>query len=127
MSLANHLLLDFEDRVGPTRMFFIRTLKLGSSARTVPMKRQVNQRGDPKNIVGPKIRMARLAFNPPITQDELSGRLARRQLILDRVAITKIENRQRCVFDFELVALAKALNVTVAWLLNERSDKGEGA
>jgi len=52
-----------------------------------------------------------------LTQDDLSGRLAARQLFLDRVAITKIENGQRCVFDYELPALAETLKVDVRWLL----------
>ena len=59
----------------------------------------------PRNIISERLRRARLAHNPSLTQDELSGRLAVKQLILDRVAITKIENGQRCVFDFELATI----------------------
>jgi hypothetical protein len=36
---------------------------------------------------------------------------------LDRVAITKIENSTRCVFDYEVLALAAVLKVDVRWLL----------
>ena len=73
-----------------------------------------------------------MAFEPPLTQDQLSGRLARRQIFLDRVAITKIENGQRCVFDFELPALADTLSVDVRWLLGIQTvggpkRKGKGA
>ncbi len=63
------------------------------------------------------MRQARMAFEPPLTQDDLSGRLAARQAFLDRVAITKIENGQRCVFDYELPALSETLKVDVRWLL----------
>jgi hypothetical protein len=54
-----------------------------------------------------------LAAQPPLTQDQLAGRLAARNCSLDRVAITKIESGQRHVFDFELPALAAALKVDV--------------
>ena len=37
---------------------------------------------------------------------------------LDRAAIAKIEGRYREVTDIELVALADALGVSVAWLVN---------
>ena len=77
-----------------------------------------NSRTDhPKNIVGPRIRRARLEFDPPLTQDQLSGRLAAKGLSLDRVAITKIECGNRAVFDFELPAIAEVLKVDLHWLL----------
>ena len=77
-----------------------------------------------KNIIANRLRKARLAFDPPLTQDQLSGRLATRDLFLDRVAITKIESSQRCVFDFELPVLAQVLNVDVRWLLGMQSGGG---
>jgi hypothetical protein len=77
-----------------------------------------------KNIVAARIRQARLAFEPALTQDQLSGRLAAKEIALDRVAITKIECGQRCVFDFELPALATVLKVDVRWLLGIQSSGG---
>jgi hypothetical protein len=65
-----------------------------------------------------------LAFDPPLTQDQLAGRLAARGTSLDRVAITKIESGQRCVFDFELPPLAAALKVDVRWLLGMQNTGG---
>jgi len=65
-----------------------------------------------------------MAFDPALTQDQLSGQLATRQIFLDRVAITKMENGQRCVFDFEIPALADALKVDVRWLLGMQSAGG---
>lgn len=38
-------------------------------------------------------------------------------VLLDRVAIAKIETGLRCAFDFEVIALAKVLQVDVRWLL----------
>jgi len=70
------------------------------------------------------MRQARLASEPPVTQDQLSGKLAAKGLTLDRVAITKIEAGQRCVFDFELPAMAESLKVDVRWLLGMQSSGG---
>ena len=72
-----------------------------------------------KNIVGRRIAEARSLARPPITQDALSGKLARLGIQLDRAAIAKIENAHRHVFDYELRALAVALGVKVTWLLGD--------
>jgi HTH-type transcriptional regulator, cell division transcriptional repressor len=77
-----------------------------------------------RNQVGARIRKARLGFEPPLTQDQLAGRLAAKGISLDRVAITKIECGQRCVFDFELPPLAGALKVDVRWLLGMQNSGG---
>ena len=70
------------------------------------------------------MRQARLAFDPPLTQDQLAGRLAAKGISLDRVAVTKIECGQRCVFDFELPVLAEVLRADVRWLLGMQSSGG---
>ena len=70
-----------------------------------------------RNIIGQRVREARLKFNPPLTQDQLSGRLAAKGTDLDRVAITKIETGTRASFDYEVRALAVVLKVDVKWLL----------
>ncbi|MGA7522724.1 MAG: helix-turn-helix domain-containing protein [Acidobacteriaceae bacterium] len=71
------------------------------------------------NIVGEKVAEARAAAKPVLTQDALSGKLARLGVQLDRAAIAKIENNLRRVADYEVKALAEALGVNVAWLLGE--------
>lgn len=70
-----------------------------------------------KNIIGPRVGDARKKFDPPLTQDALSGKLAAIGIQLDRAAIAKIENGHRRVFDYELRGLAAALKVKVDWLL----------
>lgn len=70
-----------------------------------------------RNISGERIAQARGLFKPPLTQDDLSGRVARLGVQLDRAAIAKIENDLRGVLDYELKALAIALGVEVDWLL----------
>lgn len=62
---------------------------------------------------------ARRACKPALTQDALSGKLARLGIQLDRAAIAKIENNHRHVLDYELRALAKALGVEVSWLFGD--------
>jgi len=72
-----------------------------------------------KNIISGRVAQARLARNPPLTQDGLSGKLARIGIQLDRAAIAKIENNHRRVLDYEVKALAAVLGVEASWLLGE--------
>lgn len=72
-----------------------------------------------KNVVGVRVAEARRRSKPPLTQDALSGKLARSGIQLDRAAIAKIENNHRYVLDYELRALAEVLGVDVRWLLGD--------
>lgn len=72
-----------------------------------------------KNIVGRRVAEARKSGQPALTQDALSGKLARLGIQLDRAAIAKIENDHRHVLDYELRALAEALGVDIKWLLGD--------
>lgn len=71
-----------------------------------------------KNIIGRKVAEGRRLYHPPLTQDALSGQLARVGTQLDRAAIAKIEKGYRRVFDYELKSLAIVLGVKVDWLLD---------
>jgi transcriptional regulator with XRE-family HTH domain len=73
-----------------------------------------------KNIVGKRVAAARKSRSPRLTQDDLSGKLARVGIQLDRAAIAKIENGHRYVLDYELRALAEVLGIDVNWLLGDR-------
>jgi hypothetical protein len=75
-----------------------------------------------RNIIGRRVKTARLQFDPPLTQDQLSGRLAAEGVELDRVALAKVEIGIRCAFDYEVRGLAKALKVDVNWLLGMDAD-----
>lgn len=70
-----------------------------------------------RNIVSERVKAARLRFEPPLTQDQLSGKLALDGIQLDRVAIAKIESGLRCAFDYEVRGLARVLDVDARWLL----------
>lgn len=74
-----------------------------------------------KNLVGKRVKKARLAQKPKLSQDALSGKLAARGVVIDRAGIAKLEAGSRYVSDFEVKALAAALKVSVAWLLGGES------
>jgi transcriptional regulator with XRE-family HTH domain len=74
-----------------------------------------------KNIVGTSIRKARLDAKPPMTQSDLVARLQLDGLKdIDQPMISRIEKGERIVADYEIKAIAKALKVTVGWLLKEK-------
>jgi len=73
-----------------------------------------------KNIIGPRVCQARLRSRPRLTQQQLADRVARLGGHIDRAGIGKIEVGLRCVCDFEVLVLAKALKVSVPWLLPVR-------
>ena len=70
-----------------------------------------------KNITGDRIRQARALRD--VTQQELAARLQIEGVLIERNSISKIESGERFVADYELVNIAKVLNVTVEWLLKE--------
>jgi HTH-type transcriptional regulator, cell division transcriptional repressor len=72
-----------------------------------------------RNIIGGRVRQARLKCNPAVSQDDLAGRLAAQGILLDRTAISRIENQSRYTMDYEAAAIARALKVSVAWLFGE--------
>ena len=69
-----------------------------------------------RNIIGGRVRQARLKLNPPVSQDDLAGRLAAQGILIDRSAISRIENQTRYVMDYEAAAIARALKTSIAWL-----------
>jgi hypothetical protein len=72
-----------------------------------------------RNMIGDRIRKARLACKPPVTQEDLCGRLAGRGVTIDQTGISRIENQTRYLMDYEVAAIAKALKVSVGFLFNE--------
>ena len=70
-----------------------------------------------RNIVGIRVRQARKAAKPPITQSDLIARLQLLDMNIDQSGLSKIENGQRPVSDMEVLAFARALKVSVSWLL----------
>jgi transcriptional regulator with XRE-family HTH domain len=56
---------------------------------------------------------------------DLAARLQLQGLKIDQSAVSKIEQGHRPVLDLEVVALAKALKVSAAWLLGEADSPTE--
>jgi len=69
-----------------------------------------------RNIVGARIRKARKAAKPPVTQLELVARLQVLGIKIDQGRLSKIETGRRPVSDVEIAAIAKALKVPVSSL-----------
>jgi arginine repressor len=70
-------------------------------------------------VIGERVRLARLAMRPRVSQEDLSGRLAAKGIQITQTGISKLENRQRYVMDYEALAIAKTLRVSVSWLYGE--------
>lgn len=68
-----------------------------------------------QNLIGKRVKQARAASK--LTQEELSQKLINLGVPIDRAGVAKIETGIRGVLDFELVAIANALNVKTVWLL----------
>ena len=72
-----------------------------------------------RNVIEHRVRQARLKCSPAVSQDDLAGRLVAQRITLDRSAISRIESGTRYLMDYEIVAIAKSLKVSVGWLLGE--------
>jgi hypothetical protein len=70
-----------------------------------------------KNIIGSRVKLARLQIKPLMTQENLAAKLELLGINMDRVGICRIESGDRFVPDYEVVAIATVLNVSVEWLL----------
>ncbi|MDQ5983011.1 MAG: hypothetical protein RUMPE_00774 [Eubacteriales bacterium SKADARSKE-1] len=75
-----------------------------------------------RNIIGPRMREARLLEKPKATQKDISARLELDGIYLSESSIGKIELCIRPVTDIQLVAIAKVLKTSAAWLLGETND-----
>lgn len=75
----------------------------------------------PRNQIGSRIKQARLKCKPPVSQEDLAGRIAAWGVVLDRSAISRIESHSRYLMDYEIAAIAKSLKVSVGWLFGETS------
>ena len=72
-----------------------------------------------RNLIGTRVRLARSKSTPPVSQEDLAGRLAGQGILLDRSAISRIECKGRYVMDYEAAAIARALKVSIGWLFGQ--------
>ena len=68
------------------------------------------------NVSGRKVRELRERMK--LSQDQLAARMQVQGVPLTQKAISRIETGERVVADYELMLLAKALNTSVAVLLD---------
>ncbi len=68
-----------------------------------------------KNCCGDRVREARQKLR--LSQSDLAARLQIAGVIIERDSISRIEIGTRFVADYEVAALARALKVSVEWLL----------
>lgn len=64
-----------------------------------------------RNIIGKKVRMIRKKRK--LTQDELTARIQNKGINIDRPMLSRIETDSREVYDFEVKAIAEALEVSI--------------
>ena len=71
------------------------------------------------NICAERIRLARALQKPPMTQEDLARKIQFMGMDMTTIIISRIEKKQRHICDAELLALSKALNVSMDWLCGE--------
>ncbi|MDG5855261.1 helix-turn-helix domain-containing protein [Clostridium beijerinckii] len=64
-----------------------------------------------RNIIGKKVRAIRISKK--LTQEELTARIQVKGLNIDRPMLSRIETDSREVYDFEVKAIAEALDISV--------------
>lgn len=74
-----------------------------------------------KNISGERIHQARTTMR--LSQADLAARMQVNGVTIEREAISKIETGDRFVTDYELMAFAKVLGVSVDWLLIQNQSR----
>lgn len=83
------------------------------------MKHRKEPPGD-KNIIGSRVVAIRKAKH--MKQKELLARLQTFGLDISPTSLSRLEGQYRLVQDYEVVAIAKALNISVGELLGEVGD-----
>ena len=84
------------------------------------MRIRKQELGD-KNICGERVSQRRKAIN--MKQVELLRRLQEKGIEFNASGLSKLEGQIRTVNDYELVALAEILGVSVNWLLGVEEKK----
>ncbi|WP_279229995.1 helix-turn-helix domain-containing protein [Schaedlerella arabinosiphila] len=75
------------------------------------------------NICSERVRLGRALQKPPITQEDLAKKLQFMGMEdMTPLIISRIEKNQRHVCDAELRMIAKALEVTMEWLVGDSDE-----
>lgn len=70
-----------------------------------------------KNVCGDRVRLARLQQR--LTQTDLAAKLQVAGVTMERDSVSRIEIGTRFVTDYELMILAKVLDVSMQWLVGK--------
>ena len=73
-------------------------------------------------MIGRTVRRFRATAQPKISQEDLCGRMARFGVLLTRTQVAKIEAGKRPVFDYEVLALSRALKINLNQVFGVRGD-----
>ena len=68
------------------------------------------------NICAERVRLGRALQKPPMTQEDLARKMQLMGTDMTALIVSRIEKNQRHVCDGELLALSKALGVSMDWL-----------
>lgn len=68
------------------------------------------------NVCGERVRLGRALQKPPMTQEDLARKMQLMGMDMTPLIVSRIEKNQRHVCDGELLALSKALSVSLDWL-----------
>ena len=71
------------------------------------------------NVIGERVKEARILHSPQLTQEELATKLQLLGWNINRVGIAKIETGLRRVTDKEILLLVEALKVQITFLFGE--------
>ena len=71
------------------------------------------------NICGERVRLGRAMQKPPMRQEDLAREINLMGMEITPLIISRIEKNTRHVCDGELLALSKALKVSMEWLCGE--------
>lgn len=75
-----------------------------------------NKHNGRNNMVG--IGMKKLRKNLHVSQREISDRLSRCDIIVDKNAVQRMESGERLITDIELIGISKMFNLSVEELIN---------
>lgn len=81
------------------------------------MKKEISQSEEIRNLAGPKIREIR--ERKKLTQKLIIEELKKQGVDINASTLSKMENMRRSISDFELVAIARVLKVSVVELIGE--------
>lgn len=73
-----------------------------------------------RNLIGPKIKYFRKKLG--ISQSIIADMLNEKGINVDRTIISKMENQSREIYDYEIVAIAEILEVSILELFTDFKD-----